>query len=89
MTLPKIARTDVTRLTTDIDALDTVIRLFAPEVDGRGVKARRLPSPFVARKGQIVSTGGRMMYLCRATDAEGEGHNLLMQRPLHKQGFAP
>lgn len=52
----KNAMADVKRLTNDIDALDTVIRLFASDIDGRNMKARRLPAPFAARKGELQRT---------------------------------
>jgi hypothetical protein len=49
----KIVQGEVQALTVDIDALDTVLRLFAPEIDGRTLKAKRLPSPFHAAKGEL------------------------------------
>jgi hypothetical protein len=49
----KIVQAEVQALTLDIDALDTVLRLFAPEIDGRTLKAKRLPSPFHAAKGEL------------------------------------
>lgn len=49
----KAATADVRQLTSDIDALDVVIRLFGSEIEGRGLKAKRLPSPFTAKKGEM------------------------------------
>jgi hypothetical protein len=49
----KIAQADVQALTVDLDAIDTVLRLFAPEIEGRTLKAKRLPSPFYAAKNEI------------------------------------
>lgn len=40
-------------LTADIDALDAVLRIFAPDIEGRGLKAKRLPTPFTAKKGEM------------------------------------
>ena len=81
----KIARTDVQRLTTDIDAIDTVIRLFAPEVDGRGAKAKRLPSPFAARKGEMQRT-----ILDAIREADGPVTSLeVAERFCASRGLAP
>ena len=49
----KLAQADAQRLTADLDALDRVIGLFAPEIEGRGFKAKRLPPPYAARKGEM------------------------------------
>ena len=57
----KAASADVRQLTSDIDALDVVIRLFASEIDGRGLKAKRLPSPFTAKKGEMQRIALTMM----------------------------
>ena len=57
----KAASADVRQLTSDIDALDVVIRLFASDIDGRGLKAKRLPSPFTAKKGEMQRIALAMM----------------------------
>jgi hypothetical protein len=62
----RVASAEARQLTSDIDALDVVIRLFAPEIDGRGLKAKRLPSPFTAKKGEMQRISLAMM---RGSDA--------------------
>ena len=46
-----LARDEVKALTCGIDAIDVVLKLFAPEIDGRTAKPMRLPIPHAAGKG--------------------------------------
>jgi hypothetical protein len=49
----KIAESEAKALTVGIDALDVVLKLFAPEVDGAAAKAMRLPISHGAAKGEM------------------------------------
>jgi hypothetical protein len=51
----KLARDETRTLTCGIDAIDVVLKLFAPEVDGRTAKPMRLPIPHAAAKGEMQS----------------------------------
>ena len=62
----KVATVEVATLTTNLDALDTVIRLFAPEADIGGLKEKRLPPPYPARKGEFQRIA---LSLLRETEA--------------------
>src|SRR6202008_1128423 len=52
----KLARDDIKTLTCGIDAIDVVLKLFAPEIDGRTAKPMRLPIPHAAGKGEMQRT---------------------------------
>jgi SnoaL-like domain len=51
----KLARDETRTLTCGIDAIDVVLKLFAPEIDGRTAKPMRLPIPHAAGKGEMQS----------------------------------
>ena len=49
----RVTQADAQRLTADLDALDHVLALFAPEIDGHDLKGKRLPSPYAAKRGEL------------------------------------
>ena len=49
----KLAKADIKTITHGIDALDVVLKLFAPEVNGADAKEMRLPIAHPAAKGEI------------------------------------
>lgn len=49
----KCAEAETTTLTVGIDALDVVLKLFAPEINGADAKPMRLPTYHAARKGEM------------------------------------
>jgi hypothetical protein len=53
----KLAQNEIKSLTCGIDAIDVVLKLFAPEIDGRTAKPMRLPIPHAAGKGEMQCTG--------------------------------
>jgi hypothetical protein len=49
----KQAKAEIKSLTASIDAIDAVLKLFAPEVDGSTASEMRLPIPYAADRGEI------------------------------------
>src|ERR1039458_9505721 len=49
----KLAKAEIKSLHSGIDAIDAVLKLFAPEVDGSMAKEMRLPVPYAADKGEM------------------------------------
>jgi hypothetical protein len=49
----KLAKAEIKTLTHGIDALDQVLKLFAPEINGADAKLMRLPIPHAASKGEM------------------------------------
>ena len=49
----KAAKTEIKTLAHGIDAIDAVLKLFAPEINGADAKPMRLPIPHAADKGEI------------------------------------
>jgi hypothetical protein len=46
----KLSRDEIKTLTCGIDAIDVVLKLFAPEIDGQTARPMRLPIQAEARK---------------------------------------
>ena len=49
----KLAKSEIKSLTAGIDALDQVLKLFAPEINGADAKEMRLPIAHAANKGEM------------------------------------
>jgi DUF1680 family protein len=62
----KIAEAETKTLTIGIDAIDVVLKLFAPEIDGAQAKPKRLPNYHAAGKGEMQRAA---MDLMRETGA--------------------
>jgi hypothetical protein len=52
----KLSRDEIKTLTCGIDAIDVVLKLFAPEIDGQTAKPMRLPIPHAAGRGEMQRT---------------------------------
>lgn len=61
----KLSEAETKTLTVGIDAIDTVLKLFAPEISGADARAMRLPSYHAAGKGEFQRAA---LDLLRETD---------------------
>jgi hypothetical protein len=81
----KLAEADAKALTVGIDALDVVLKLFAPDVDGAAAKPMRLPTYHAASKGEMQRAA---LDLLRQTGAPITSR-MVAQRFCQARGLTP
>ena len=79
----KVAQNDIQSLTSGIDAIDVVLKLFAPEIDGRAAKPMRLPIPHAAGKGEMQRTALELL----REPGEAITSRMLAQRFCERRGL--
>ena len=79
----KFTRDDIKTLTCGIDAIDVVLKLFAPEIDGQTAKPMRLPIPHAAGRGEMQRTA---LELLRGT-GEAVTSRMLAERFCERRGL--
>lgn len=81
----KLAKAEIKTLTGGIDALDVVLKLFAPEINGADAKAKRLPTYHAASKGEMRRAA---LDLLRETGAPITSR-MVAERFCQKRGLSP